>query len=143
MGHAVLLTAIHFVTCSLYPRYSIRTRKSPPSEAEDHQQSCSQQNPCKCGKRQYVYRRSEYVGLYSIGILTWAPCPVHPCAHSPSETNSAMKDQTSGEIKDTIRIDSNRKCLCSFKAQVEANPEISNAPEPHIIQTPFSIHVYD
>jgi|SRR5271170_230291 len=83
---------------------------------------------CKCGTTDPVYEdtdkfRPAFTRI-CIGYITWVPCPLHPCKHSPSFVTSA--NGAGSLMRDDMTIGSAdaTKCLCSIDAQIELDPKL-------------------
>ena len=130
---------ISFVTCVLMCRLSDLHQPPGESPLEPIQPFVR-----KCGKQEEVFEVAEKLAppahFVSIGVLTWVPCPLHPCQHSPprrvDETKNTRTDLPIDYPSHPSRPESqfSPSCLCSKQAQIEANPELKARQEYWFIE---------
>jgi hypothetical protein len=81
---------------------------------------------CKCGlTERRLFSVPEYAREPTIWLtITWIPCPVHPCPHSPPEDPEGSL-LTTESPSETSSIDEQRRCLCNIYDQMRADPVAS------------------
>ena len=116
-----------YTTCGLCSR----ARGTPVKIPEEWPQPSPK--TCKCGNKEPVY---EYTDLFRpvryhflIGYITWIPCPLHPCEHSPSVEDTVAStgtDRSTSAVTEETACESMiaQKCLCSKQAQIDLDPEL-------------------
>ena len=131
---------VFYATCGLWAPFRERPVEIP------EQQWLRPSPTCKCGKVEPVHEFADVLqpifNRVCIGYITWVPCPIHPCQHSPSEdVKAAMKDTNSNvpETEHTERAESifKQKCLCSKQAQIELHPKIKEQQDYWFAKRPI------
>jgi hypothetical protein len=113
------------------PFHTLRPQAGPRDERSPHQRAVPSSEEavlkgCKCGTTEsHLFSVPEYATEPHIWLrITWIPCPVHPCAHSPPEApeGSLLAPESSSY---TSSIDEERRCLCNIYNQMRADPVAS------------------
>jgi hypothetical protein len=80
---------------------------------------------CKCGTtarrrfcKQYCDTDDPLIWL----TITWIPCPVHPCIHSPQKESEGCTIGIGSSAEEPLD-DEETACLCTLYAQMRADPE--------------------
>ena len=125
--NSVLRKVIFYATCGLWSPFRVPFQSLVESPTQSVQPIA-----CKCGKREEVFEFSENLqSLFrtvSIGVLTWVPCPIHQCQHSPPVTTDESRDVPTEEL-DGVAAVVEQECLCPREAQIAANPELKARQE--------------
>ena len=129
-----------YATCGLWAPF----RESPVEIPEQHWLRPSP--TCKCGKVEPVHEFADSLesvfNMVCIGYITWVPCPIHPCQHSPLDDVQATMNDINSNVRETEHIESaesvvKQKCLCSKQAQIELHPNIKEKQEYWFARMPI------